>query len=128
MKLLQIILATLLMAGFASTGLEAKSKKKFGGGKGISKKAGKSKGWGNAGGVPPGLAKKGGLPPGIAKKYAIGDRIPRNVYHPIEDIYRARLPYKSPEGRRWVRAGRDLYLLSNATGTVVDVVQGWLNK
>ena len=140
MKVLNILFAALLMAGFASTGLEAKSKGKNKGGgpaKGFSKKAGKpKKGWGNPGGVPPGLAKKGhappglakkgGLPPGIAKKYGLGDRIPRSVYHPIEDIYRARLPYNSPAGRRWVRAGRDLYLLSEATGTVVDVVQGWL--
>ena len=81
----------------------------------------KNKHWG-----PPGLAKKGGLPPGIAKKYARGQRLPYGTYVPIETRYNARIPYQSPEGRKWVRIGRDLYLLSAATGTIVDVTYGWL--
>ena len=81
----------------------------------------KNKHWG-----PPGLAKKGGLPPGIAKKYARRQRLPYEAYVPIEARYYARLPYQTPEGRRWVRVGRDLYLLSAATGTIVDVAYGWL--
>jgi len=81
----------------------------------------KNKHWG-----PPGLAKKGGLPPGIAKKYARGQRLPYGAYVPIEARHYARLPYQSPEGRKWVRIGRDLYLLSAATGTIVDVTYGWL--
>lgn len=81
----------------------------------------KNKHWG-----PPGLAKKGGLPPGIAKKFARGQRLPHGAYIPIEARYYARLPYQSPAGRKWVRVGRDLYLLSAATGTIVDVAYGWL--
>ena len=77
--------------------------------------------------VPPGLAKKGGLPPGIAKKYAVGERLPAERYRIIDPDLRSRLPYVSPEGRKWVRVGRDIYLLSNATGTIVDVVQDWLD-
>lgn len=78
-------------------------------------------------GIPPGLAKKGGLPPGIAKKYAVGQRLPYGTYMSVESKYRAWLPYNSPAGREWVRVGRDLYLLSAATGTIVDVVDNWLN-
>lgn len=92
----------------------------------------KHKGWGppglaKKGGVPPGLAKKGGLPPGIAKKYAIGQRIPTHAYQRVERRYYSRLPCNSPQGRKWVRVGRDLYLLSIATGTIVDVIQNWLD-
>lgn len=78
-------------------------------------------------GVPPGLAKKGGLPPGIAKKYAVGQTLPYGTYMSVETKYRTWLPYNSPAGREWVRVGRDLYLLSAATGTIVDVVHNWLN-
>ncbi len=81
----------------------------------------------NKHGVPPGLAKKGGLPPGIAKKYAVGQRLPYGAYTLVEVKYRGWLPYNSPGGREWVRVGRDLYLLSAATGTIVDVVHNWLN-
>jgi hypothetical protein len=91
----------------------------------------KQKGMGPPGlaknGSPPGLAKKGGLPPGIAKKYAVGQRLPRDIYLPIEPQYGVRLPYNSPQGRQWVRVGRDLYLLSAATGTIVDIVENWLD-
>lgn len=76
--------------------------------------------------TPPGL-RKGGLPPGIAKKYAVGDILPPNAYIPVQPMHRTRLPYNSPGGRQWVQAGRDLYLLSAATGTIVDVVHNWLD-
>jgi hypothetical protein len=78
-------------------------------------------------GVPPGLAKKGGLPPGIAKKYKVGEFMPPGEYLPIEAHYRAKLPYGSPAGKQWVRVGRDLYLLTTATGTIADVIENWLN-
>jgi hypothetical protein len=78
-------------------------------------------------GVPPGLAKKDGLPPGIAKKYKIGQTIPPGEFFPIETRYRDRLPYGSPAGKQWVRVGRDLYLLGTATGTIVDVIENWLD-
>jgi len=77
--------------------------------------------------VPPGLAKKGGLPPGIAKKYRVGERIPGSEYVVVEARYRDRLPYGSPQGRQWVRVGRDLYLMTTATGVIVDVIENWLD-
>jgi Ni/Co efflux regulator RcnB len=77
--------------------------------------------------VPPGLAKKGGLPPGIAKKYRVGERIPGSEYVVVEARYRDRLPYGSPQGREWVRVGRDLYLMTTATGVIVDVIENWLD-
>lgn len=79
------------------------------------------------GNVPPGLAKKGGLPPGLAKKYRVGESIPRDEYVLVEDHYRVRLPYGSPQGREWVRLGRDLYLVTTATGVIADVVENWLD-
>ena len=90
-------------------------------GSGVAVAGPKNKHW-----MPPGLAKKGGMPPGIAKKYALGQRIPHGIYVPVEARYRASLPYDTPAGRRWVRVGQDLYLLSAATGTIVDVIHGWL--
>ncbi len=80
------------------------------------------------GNVPPGLAKQGGLPPGIAKKYRVGDSIPRGEYVLVEDRYRTRLPYGSPQGREWVRLGRDLYLVTTSTGVIADVLENWLER
>ncbi len=117
MNIAKAIIATLVIGGLAHSTAIAGPKHKRGGPPGLAKK----------GGVPPGLAKKGGVPPGIAKKYARGQRLPADIYRPIESRYYSRLPYNSPEGRKWVRVGRDLYLLGAATGTIVDVVENWLD-
>jgi len=117
MKIVYASLAVLLIGGFAGSEAFAGPKHRAGGPPGLAKK----------GKTPPGLVKKGGLPPGIAKKYAVGEILPRDVYVPVQPVYRTHLPYNSPEGRQWVQAGRDLYLLSAATGTIIDVVHNWLD-
>ena len=117
MRVIFLSLAIILVACFAGPGAIS----------GPKKGAGALPGLANEGNAPPGLAKKGGLPPGIAKKYALGEILPREVYTPVQSMYRTRLPYNSPAGRQWAQAGRDLYLLSTATGTVVDVVYNWLD-
>ncbi len=116
--MLTAMLTTALVFGIANTSSFAGPWKKKGVPPGLAKKKG----------VPPGLAKKGGLPPGIAKKYKVGESLPGSAYVPIESRYRDRLPYGSPEGRKWVRVGRDLYLMTAATGVVVDVVENWLDQ
>ena len=116
--ILTSVVSTVIMFGVASSPLLAGPGKKKGMPPGLAKKKG----------VPPGLAKKGGLPPGIAKKYSVGESLPSSAYVPIESRYRARLPYGSPEGRKWVRVGRDLYLMTAATGVIVDVVENWLDQ
>jgi len=117
MKIIDATFIAVLVGGFVASESLAGPKHRAGGPPGLVKK----------GKTPPGLAKKGGLPPGIAKKYAVGDSLPHDLYVPVQPMYRARLPYNSPAGREWVRAGRDLYLLSAATGTIVDVVHNWLD-
>ena len=117
MRIVYASLAVILIGSFAGTEAFAGPKHRGYGPPGLVKK----------GKTPPGLVKKGGLPPGIAKKYALGEILPREVYVPIPPMYRTRLPYNSPAGRQWVQAGRDLYLLSAATGTIVDVVHNWLD-
>ena len=117
MQMIAAALAVLLLGCFAGSEVLAGPKHRAGGPPGLVKK----------GKPPPGLAKKGGLPPGIAKKYAVGESLPRSVYVPVQPMYRSRLPYNSPAGKEWAQAGRDLYLLSAATGTIVDVVHNWLD-
>jgi len=73
---------------------------------------------------PPGLAKKnnGCMPPGQAKKWAIGQRLPRDVVYydlPWDLLNTIGLP---PSGYRFVRVASDILMISNGTGTVVDVI------
>ena len=118
MKIANLIFSIFLISGFAGTETFAGPKHRGGGPPpGLAKK----------GGVPPGLKKKGGMPPGMAKKYVVGEGLPKNSYHRIEPKYKTRLPYLSPEGKKWVRVGRDLYLLRNTTETIVDVIENWLD-
>ncbi len=117
MRIVCASLAVLLIGCFAGSEAFAGPKHRAGG----------PPGWAKKGTTPPGLAKKGGLPPGIAKKYAVGEILPLGIYIPVQPVHRTRLPYNSPAGRQWVQAGRDLYLLSAATGTIVDVVHNWLD-
>ncbi len=101
-------------------------KKSRGGPPGLAKKGGVPPGLAKKRRAPPGLTKKGGVPPGIAKKYNVGERLPSNRFQLLDPRLQRRLPYITPDGRKWVRVERDLYLLNEATGTIVDVVQGWI--
>jgi hypothetical protein len=117
MRTASAILVTALIVALTFSPSHAYPKKRGGMPPGLAKKHD----------VPPGLAKKDGLPPGIAKKYKVGQTIAAGEYLLIEARYRDRLPYGSPEGKEWVRVGRDLYLLGASTGVIVDVIENWLD-
>lgn len=68
----------------------------------------------------PRILKTGGLPPDIAKKYEVGQRLPSGTYVLAERTYGTRLPYSSPAGREWVRAGGGVSLQTAAMGKIVD--------
>lgn len=78
---------------------------------------------GPPGGCPPGLAKKNPpcIPPGQAKKFSRGDYIPDHVRYEIirYDRYGLAPP---PQGHRYIRIGRDAYLIAEGTQRVIEAI------
>lgn len=73
---------------------------------------------------PPGLAKKnnGCLPPGQAKKYNRGDVLviddhPRTIWQALADMISP-----PPQGYKYVRTDRDVFLVSEGNNRIVDIV------
>lgn len=93
---------------------KAKKSKK---GKGHAK--GKGKGKGKSKGLPPGLAKRAELPPGLAKR----DTLPPGLAkRDLPDDLKSNLPPKL-DGTKRVVVDRDVVLIEEATGIVLDVIR-----
>ena len=89
-------------------------------------KNGKSKGAG--GDPPPGLAKRATLPPGLARQVERNGTLPpglarRNLPADLD----LRLPRRRDDIRR-VIVDRDVVLIEEATGLVLDVIEGVLQE
>ena len=100
------------------------------GSKGKSAKGGKDRSAkgakGKSGQMPPGLAKRDRLPPGLAKKLARGEPLPPGLAkRDLPADLEAALP-KTGEGQERVIAGEDVVLIEQATGRVLDVLEGVL--
>lgn len=72
---------------------------------------------------PPGLANKNPacLPPGQYKKWRRGERIPPGIEWRFLDHTHYQLPPPG-EGRAYVRIGRDVYLVAEATRLVIEAI------
>lgn len=100
------------------------------GSRGKSDKGGKDKSAkgakGKSGQMPPGLAKRDRLPPGLAKKLARGEPLPPGLAkRDLPADLEAALP-KPGEGQERVIAGEDVVLIEQATGRVLDILEGVL--
>ena len=79
-------------------------------------------------GYPPGLAKQCKVPPGHAKKnWDFGDVLPAHCRYQLSNRALSRLPQTLYDDRQWVRTADDAYLVIEATGVIVDVLQDWFN-
>ncbi len=77
------------------------------------------------GNCPPGLAKKGNgcMPPGQAKKWKIGQPIPKDViFYDLPSSVLDRLG-PPPSRHRFVRVAKDILLIAEGTGMVVDAIE-----
>lgn len=64
------------------------------------------------------------LPPGIAKNLARGKPLPPGIARKFDDRLLSRLPYY--EGYEWRQVGRDVVLVTLATGIVYEILRNVL--
>ncbi len=77
-------------------------------------------------GLPPGIARKANLPPGLRKQLAKSNQLPKGlVRQPLPDGLAANLPPR-PAGQELVIIGPDIFLLDVKTGTILDILEGFL--
>lgn len=74
---------------------------------------------------PPGLAKKGNgcMPPGQAKKWKMGQPLPKDViFYDLPSRVLDQLG-SPPSRHRFVRVAKDILLIAEGTGVVVDAIE-----
>ena len=82
----------------------------------------------NLAGLPPGLAKRESLPPGLQKQVMRRGTLPPGLeskLHPLPDNLARQLP-RLPDGIRRVVVDRDVLLVENRNGRILDILRNVL--